>query len=390
MDATGSASLMGLLMMVSTLPMVVVGPLAGTLADRHSRKSILIGCDLVRGLAMLALAVLMATRAEATGLIVAALLVVAIVGGLANAAFQPALAAAIPDLVDRDRVTAASSLTQFSRQASTLLGQAMGGVLYRILGAPVLFLVNGLSFLFSAASEGLIRVPQRLPAGTHGWRKTVQAYREETLAGFRYLWQWKGMRNFLITAAGVNFFFMPIFVLLPFYVTDVLERQADWYGFLLAAMSLGALAGLIAAGGVRMGDRFRARLLQTIFLLIGVLGGVLGAVPHPWLALTVCFALGSLSGMLNLFVIALFQLRTPGEMRGRIMALVITTSGAAAPFGMALGGALGDLTGKDVPLIFAACGSGALFLAAFAGTRPELRRFLAGEDAPPPWASQPP
>ena len=377
MEATGSASLMGMLMMVSLLPGVILGPFGGALADRHSRLGIIVAADLIRGATVLAFALLMFARPDANTTIVVALFSVALIGGLVNAVFQPAITAAIPDLVPADKVAAGNSLNQFSVQASVLVGQAVGGVLYRLLGAPFLFLFDGISYLVSALSESFIRIPQKrteekLPLG-----QTLAAYRRDTLEGVRYVWRRSGMRSFLLVAAGVNFLAMPVLVLLPFYVTERLAKGAEWYGFLLASLGAGSVLGYLCAGALRISAARRPLVVVGALLTTGVAIGVLGTVRAPIIGLALFLVVGICTGMINIFVITLFQITTPGEMRGRVMALVIALSGAATPLGMALGGLLGDLTDKNIPFLYILCGTLIGVLSLSASTHSPFREFLA-------------
>jgi len=383
MQATGSATLLGMLGLAGGLPAVLLGPVAGTVADRHSRRGIIVLSDLVRGVAVLAVAAALFLRPDATSLVVGVLFAVALLSGTVGAVFRPAIGAAIPDLVPPASVAAANSLRQVSAQGSGFIGQAVGGVLFGVLGAPLLFLVDGVSFLVSAGSEMFIRIPQRLPERTRSWRETLAVYRADTMAGLRYVWGRPGMRAFVITASGFNFLVVPVVVLLPFYVSGQLGRHADWYGFLLSALSAGGVAGLLVAGAVRLEGRRRSTVLGGALVGAGLLTAVLGLVRDPLLALAVCFLMGVGLGMVNVFVITLLQVSTPGEMRGRVMGLALALSQAAMPLGMALGGIAGDLTGKDVGVIFGVCGGAAALLSLGAMTRPDFREFLAGEEDSP-------
>jgi DHA3 family macrolide efflux protein-like MFS transporter len=82
---------------------------------------------------------------------------VALMNGVMAAVFNPAVASVTPDLVPESRLAAANSIQQASMQAGTFLGQGLGGVLYQALGAPLLFLFDGVTFLFSGVSETFIR-----------------------------------------------------------------------------------------------------------------------------------------------------------------------------------------------------------------------------------------
>lgn len=379
MQATGSAGLMGLLLMSAVLPGVLLGPFAGTFADRHSRKAIIVASDLLRGGTVLLLAVLLFTKPEETGTVVVVLFGVGICSGIIGAAFNPAITAAIPDLVPAKQLQAANSLSQFSAQGAAFLGQAVGGVAFRLLGAPLLFLVDGISYVLSALSESWIRLPQRhveSPPSHRRW-DSVRSYLSDTAVGFRWFWGWKAMRTFVLTATGVNFLFAPVLVLLPFYVTDVLGRDADWYGFLLSSISLGSLVGLMIAGSFRLKGKARARALTGAFLAVTSLLAVLGLVQHPVAALVVTFTIGIFASIINIFVVTLVQVATPAEMRGRVMGLVLSLGGAASPLGMAAGGILADATGLRVPATFVTIGLLATALVLAGSSRSGFQEFLA-------------
>ncbi|HEX6204125.1 MAG TPA: MFS transporter [Thermoanaerobaculia bacterium] len=377
LEATGSASLLGLLMMCSAVPMVVLGPLAGAFADRHSRVAIVVGADLVRGLAVLSLAGLLVVRPSPPELAIAWLLAVALVEGVVGAVFRPAVAALVPDLVPRERVAAANSLTQTSAQAAVMVGQAIGGLAYRWLGAAVLFAVDGTTYLLSALSEAFIRPRGEPPRREVRLRDAFGAYRRDAGEGFRYVWRRHGMRGFLGVAAAFNLFAMPVFVLLPFYVTERLAAGAAWYGFLLAAMGGGSLVGYLAGGAAKLAGTARAGVILGLFATAGTAVALLGAVRLPVIALVLFALLGAASGAINLFVLTLFQLAAPADMRGRVLGLVVALSAAAAPVGMALGGVAGDLV-TGVHRLYAACGAALLVVAAAAARSAAVRGFLAG------------
>lgn len=382
LQATGSASLMGLLMFTSLLPGVVLGPVGGTFADRHSRIRIALVCDLLAGAAILALTFAMfdprVERLEpaAVRFVIALMFVVSALIGILRAFFTPALSASIPDLVPREKIPAANSLNMISVQTSNLLGQAIGGVLYTLLGAAFLYLIDGLSFLFAALCAALIRLPPRVvaprPAAAHPFRQ----FFGETADGFRYLWKQTGLRDFALIASLVNFLGMPIAVLLPFLVELYLKKDARWYGFLLAAIGAGTIAGFVLAGAKPLKGEKRRTWITTAMLLAPLFFGLLGFMTNAWAALGMAFLGGSALGAINIYLISMVQVATPGEVRGRVMSVMMTLTAGLMPIGMVLGGIVGDLTGKNVPLIYGVCGGLALLVASGVFVRRELREFL--------------
>jgi MFS transporter, DHA3 family, macrolide efflux protein len=376
-DSTGSASLMGLLMAASTLPGVFLGPFGGTFADRHSRIGIIIKSDLLAGLAVGALTLALWLRPDATRFIVGLLFVVGVLLGAIRSFFGPAYAAVIPDLVPKERLAAANSLTQLSFQAATIIGPAVGVALYGALGAPLLFLTDSLSYFFSAAAAVPIPRdrPQRTetPAGVHPFRQFLH----ETAEGFRWVWSRKGMRDFLLGVSLINFLAMPVTVLFPFYVELYLHRSPDWYGYLMIAIGLGIAVGFVLAGTLRLKGGARTWGVLAAMVLYPVCFSTLAFLRQPSLAAVAVFFGGMTVGIINVYLITLIQAATPTEVRGRVMGLLGTLSGGLIPLGMALGGVVGDLTGKNVPLILLVTAGLALCVSLFLIASRHCREFLA-------------
>lgn len=378
-QTTGSASLMGIMLMVSSLPAVLLGPLGGAFADRYSRRRIIILSDFLGGLAVLILAGFMFFMPEATNVNIALLFFASILIVVLTTFFNPAITAAIPDLVPEERLTSANSLIQFSYQLSIFIGQGLGGTLFRLLGAPVLFLIDGLTYLFSAVSESFITIPQSIPEQSKDLRDTFREYGADIATGFRYVWHKSGLRELVFVSALLNFFMAPILLLLPFYVEDFLGATADWYGFLLASYGLGSMLGFLAAGAVPISGKIRGRLM-LIFIVVEPLGYcLLGFAITPWVALLITLLGGILSGFVLVNITTLLQMTTPGDVRGRVFGLLGTISGALTPLAMGLAGVVADLTGQNIPLIYIACGVIAALLALAISTNQGFRHYLAYE-----------
>lgn len=376
MESTGSGSLMGILMMLTLLPAVLLGPLGGTLADRYSRKLIVIICDVLSGIAVLALTALFLLEPESTELLISCLVLVATGIGILQAFFRPAILAAIPDLVPSPKITAANSLSQLSYQFSSIIGQGTGGVVYSFLGAPLLFLIDGVTFLFSAFSESFIHIPQKSTEKSMNMTEALKSFHADMMYGLRYVWKWIGMRDFLIMVGLVHFFAMPFIVLMPFYVELQLGEGADWYGFLMAGFSGGSVAGYIIAGTLSLPGYLRSRLSLILLSTASLLYGLLGLVSHPYLALLIVFLAGGMLGVFNVNMMTIIQTSVGSELRGRVMGLVMTIANAASPLGMVAGGVAADLTGKNVPLIYAFCGGAIVVSVLLLGSRRPVLEFL--------------
>jgi DHA3 family macrolide efflux protein-like MFS transporter len=373
---TGSASLMGLLMTVSMLPAVILGPVAGVVADRFSRKMIIVLSDIFRGIPVIFIALLIFWAPISGKAIIICLFLVTLILGILGAFFQPAIGAAIPDIVPKDRVASANSLNQSSRQISLFIGQALGGYLFVILGAPLLFLIDGITYLFSAFSESFIKIPQAIPGKSRRWADNFRQFNHDLKDGLRFTWNHTGLRALIITAAFVNFFATPIIILLPFYVEDFLHVRADWYGYILAGFGLGSLLGYAAAGVIRLPEKIKSRIFIIDFILMSACFPVFSLLKNAVAALLLMTLLGVLNGYFNINIITVLQLLIPGEIRGRVFGLFITLTAGLTPVSMGLSGIIADLVNQNIPLIYAVCGLITLLFALAMAFNRDFRQFL--------------
>jgi MFS transporter, DHA3 family, macrolide efflux protein len=377
---TDSASLLGLGMLSQWVPAILLGPFGGTLADRMSRRKILILADVVRGIAAIALAALVLLEPGRSGLILAGLLVLSAIMGVCDAFFRPAISATIPDLVPEKDVTRANSANRLALDVSTFLGQGLGGVFFRIIGPGILFLIDGITYLFSAFTVGLIRLPPA-PAVVKksSWRAAGADFWRELKLGLRYVASRKGLRYLLFLAPLESLFMVTIVVLLPFFVEDFLHVKPDWYGFLVAAFGAGSFVGSIVAGGTNATGRVRKWAYLACALGFGVAAISLSLARSPWVTMGWIFAAGAMSGFNTIHALSLAQVTTPPELRGRVLGLFETLGLSAMPIAAGAAGIVADLLDRNIPLVYYGCGVALIVVALVQAGMREVREFLAFE-----------
>jgi len=378
-QAADSASLIGLVMMISALPSLVFGPIAGALADATSRKGILIVTDVLRGGAVLGIAAVLYVAPHDTDLVVSAMMAAGVGVSIAGAFFGPAISAAIPDIVPRQKTFRANSLRQITGQLAMIAGRGLGGLLFALVGAPLLVLLNGLSFLVSAAAESFIEIPRTTPHDHAAERKTRRPFFRSIVEGLRYVWRRPGLKSLFLFSAMFNFLTVPLIVVLPFYVEDHLKLPSQWYGYLLAVFGAGSLLGTLSAGFVPLPGKLRAALMLLFSVVTSSAVASLAYTLDPQVAVGIAFGIGTLAAFNGMNVATIVQISTPSEMRGRTTALLNTLSGSAAPLGMGLAGIVFDALGRSVPLFFGGCGAGLVFLSLLVALNTNFRRFLAYE-----------
>jgi len=153
---TGSTALMGGLLAASTLPRILAAPFAGVVVDRGDRRMLMVWMDVVRGAAVVAVGIAAFAGILQVWMVFAA----GILLGLCGAFFTPAVGSVIPDITSAGKVVRANSVFSMLQTGGNIIGNTAGGVLFQLLGAPFLFLFNGLSYLFSAGNLLVARFPR--------------------------------------------------------------------------------------------------------------------------------------------------------------------------------------------------------------------------------------
>lgn len=152
--------------------------------------------------------------------------------------FTPSIQAALPNVVRKSDLATANTINQTIIQFSTFVGQGVGGLLYKTLGVSTLFLIDGISYLFSGILSFFVKIPPELPQSLKT-KAILLDLNKNTIDGVKFLWHDKGLKSMVIVAFLLNFFISPIIVILPFHVVDTLKVSLNWYGLLLAIFGIG-------------------------------------------------------------------------------------------------------------------------------------------------------
>lgn len=328
---TGSVGLMGALMAAATIPRVLISPFAGVIVDRSSRKWLLVAMDAVRGSAVVLVGIAALLEAAQVWMVFAAGIII----GIGAAFFNPTIGSVLPDIISREKLVQGNSFFSMIRAGSAILGNSAGGFLYAAVGAPILFCVNGISYLFSAATELFIRVPK-----VH--RGVEASFMDDLKSGFAFVRRNTGLRFLIISSGVINFLaFIAIVLIIPLFQRSPSLGPAR-YGFAVAVMTAGMIAGIgvTASIAIPADRRFIVFAISTVAFVVPM--AVFPLIGSYWLML-VLLGFGSLFGaIINVLIQSVIQLTVPREMRGKVFGLLETITQGLTPVGMAVGGLLGE------------------------------------------------
>ena len=258
LKTTGSPAKMGIVLFCSVFPSMLLGFISGAFLDRYSRKTIIVGADVARGLIVSALCFLYYFNALSfTVLLVAQLML-----SVCTAFFDPAIPAIIPQIVKREQLTRANSQTQFISGISTIIGPMLGGLTVAWAGYLTVFIINAGSYLFSAAFESFIRIPFK----DQKTSKTTKLV-DDIIEGCRYVYQTKGLMMILVMVGVIHFFVGSIEAIIPVLATNLKGGGAQNIGYIQTCFGLGTVLAALLISIRSINDREVMFLFGSVFFI---------------------------------------------------------------------------------------------------------------------------
>ncbi len=317
LNLTGSGRDVGLLLVARFLPSFVFGSFSGVLADRFSRRSIMIVSDLLR--AVVVLGFLFVRRADQLWIIY--VLTVLQLG--LSTFFEPAKTAAIPSLVSDRELVAANAISSVTWSVMLTLGAAVGGVVTGLFGTDVAFILDALTYLVSAALIASVRVRKRTPREKQKLTLNRALGITETIEGARYVKRRPPVLALLLVkpAWGLGGGIMTLLGVFGEKVFPVGSSPATGIGVLFAARGIGTAVGPIVAR--RIAGEGKKRMQASIgiaFLIGGVFYIAFGAATSFVVALIVLGIAHCGGSILWVFSTVLLQRDVEDKFRGRVFA----------------------------------------------------------------------
>lgn len=344
LNLTGSSALFGAVSACAFIPAIVLSPIGGIVADRVNRRNIMVILDFFTATVIVAFILLKDGVNQVLLLTVVLMLLYGIAG-----AYQPSVQASIPALVDRERFVEANSVINTISSFSSLAGPVLGGILYSAWGlTPLLWICAG-CFLVSAVMELFIRMPFQRQSPGGGILKTAGRDIGESI---RFIRKEKPvLAKAVLVVCAINLFLSAmIIVALPYLVTEVLELEASRVnrlcGFAQGALAAGGLTGGICAGllAQRLSIRKSPALLAACAGCVLPVGISLLLCPSGtvnYIVLTLCcFGVMLFSTIFTVQMMSFVQARTPANLIGKVIAVILTISMCTQPAGNAFYGVL--------------------------------------------------
>lgn len=340
LDITGRADIYATLFAVSSLP-VLFSPIAGALADRFNRKSIMVGLDLTNGL--LSLLLLIAFLFNQTSILVIAIAM--ILFGFVGAMDTPVVTAIIPGISASDKLESANGILQGVQSLSGIVAPVLGGLLYSLIGMNHILIIITVLFFLTALLETRILVPQNKTEYSGNIIKVLAGDLKE---GFHYTLTHSFIRKTMLLSVGLNFALTPLFIVgVPYILRVTMNLNTGLYGIGIGIMEFATILGALLIGAVSKKIRVSNFYLWILFVAILLIPMGISTIPlllqHGTVPAFALFVLGGVPlsaclSMVSIFAISKIQKVTPSKNLGKVMSIIMATAQCVAPIGQILYG----------------------------------------------------
>jgi MFS family permease len=331
---TGSSLLLGTVTFAGQLPVLLISPFAGLVADRLNRRKIVIATQF----ASMIIAGILAGLTLSKRVTVEQVIILAALMGVVNAFDIPARQSFLVEMVGREDLMNAIALNSSMFNAARIIGPSIAGILVASFGEGWCFFANSVSYIAVIAGLLLMKVPPRPRAA-----ESVSPF-EHIAEGFRFVRHAGPIRALLLLVGLVSLVAMPYAVLMPVFAAKILHGNARTLGILMTSAGLGALIGALMLAS-RRGVKGLSRIVSIACAAFG-LTLILFSFSHWWilsalLLIPVGFSVMTQMGSTN----TLIQSMVPDRLRGRTMAVYSMMFLGVAPFGALLSGWSADRIG---------------------------------------------
>ncbi|MCC2323594.1 MULTISPECIES: MFS transporter [Bacillus] len=347
LQITGSALNFAITLILGTIPIIVLNPFAGVIADKVDKKKLVICMDLLSGCLLIAVYIL----SSYYGLNLFIIYTTTFLMTVFTTFFGIGLEAAKPNIVSKERLMSINSISKIIDSVSLILGPMLGGIVFSVFNIKTFIIINSISFILSGIALLFIHFRLFEYNINEGNSKRGVNFIKDIKEGFSYLLEKESLKNTFHILISFNFFLgFAVTVPLPYIINTVLNLDSKQFGIIQGTFPVGMIIGAIVVKKIT--DRFSySYLLKKLSSMLSVFMIILGIpvlfksfeVNDLVFVITYCVVmifLGFIIALIDIPLIYFMQNEIPDEYRGRVLSIGLSIGKMMLPIAMALSGLL--------------------------------------------------
>lgn len=356
LDLTGSAGIFSAILALSMVPVVLISPIAGMLADRGNKKRLMIGLDSLSALLLLVYVWIVFNDQDHVLVIATVMVLLSTISTI----YQPVVNTCVPLIVSRDHLVRANAIIQQVASLSQFLGPILAGLLYGFFGITGVVIINLVSFLFSALLELFLEIPHQRREGQQSFKAAFMTDMKESYHYLRH--ENLIVCRMLLFSGFYNLFLVPVFsVATPYLIKVTFALSSEVYGWAEGMIALGMIVGGFII--TYRPNHFHIKRVYQLLYLTSVSMMLMGGVVYLFhfgfidaatsvVLFTVCgMIIMGVLGIANVLSAAYLYQAVDGAILGKILAFGSAFATLCIPLGQILFGGLLEVLSQKLYLL---------------------------------------
>ncbi|QWG33788.1 MFS transporter [Bacillus mycoides] len=347
LQTTGSALNFAITLILGTIPMIVMNPFAGVIADKVDKKKLVVCMDLLNGGLLIAIYIVSSNYGLNLFIIYATTFLMSVF----TTFFGIGLEAAKPNIVSEKRLMSINSISKIIDSVSLILGPMLGGIVFVVLDIKTFIIINGISFILSGISIMFIH----LKLFKHDINEECLIreinFIKDLKEGFSYLLEKESLKNTFHILISLNFFLgFAVTVPLPYIINTVLNLSSKQFGIIQGTFPVGMIIGAILVKKItnRFSYSYLLKKLSSMLAVFMIISGIpvlfksfeVNDFVYVITYCVVMFFLGLIIALIDIPLIYFMQKEIPDEYRGRVLSIGLSIGKMMQPIALALSGLL--------------------------------------------------
>lgn len=351
LDQTGSMTIFGTILAMSTIPTILLSPFGGILADRMNRRNMMVILDSITATIIFVFSVVLSI-----GPVVLLVAILMMIFSVIQSFYQPVVQASIPVITSKDNLEKANGVVSLVNALSNLIGPLLAGVLYGFFGIWPILITSTICFFLAAFMEMFIKmifVPQK----KHDL--VMDMIKSDFKASIHFIVKENPiMLKAMIVTSGINLFLSSMIIIgLPAMIKVKLGVSSQLYGVTQGALAAGMIVGgiLISMIGKKINANNVYIFLMVSSILLIPMGLVfsleLNVMVIYWTISVCCLIMMVMTTMFNIVMMSFVQRETPNHLMGKVFSYIIAITQCTLPIGQAVYGYIFEIGMESISLI---------------------------------------